>query len=68
VYLHSIKLYDPKTPATNEHFITARHTKAAFEQKIQEGVKDLLEKHAQKDLDGKTSARNVSELFQKVPT
>lgn len=60
IYLYSFKLYDPKSPATNEHFFEARRAKLQFEteqlkNKVQEGVKDLFEKHSQADIRGSGS-------------
>jgi hypothetical protein len=52
VYLHSFKLYDPKTVATNDHFQEARRAKVVRDDiaiKVKEGVKDLFEKHSQVD-------------------
>jgi hypothetical protein len=44
VYIHSVKLYDPKTPATNDHFVEARRIKAlGDDSKLSAAGKDLLE-------------------------
>ena len=68
IFVKSIKLYDPKSPATNQHFQEARHAKAQFESiqaKIKEGVKDIFEHQSEKDVHG--TGRNKSELYHLLP-
>jgi len=75
IYLHSIKLFDPKTVANNEHFQEARHSKAQHEveSKLKEAVKDLFEKHSLQDTfknmvkASNGTDRNIKDLIDVVP-